>query len=50
LLAQGLGTQNIAMRLYLSPKTIRNHVANILAKLGLPDRSQAIAAARQAGL
>ena len=50
LLAQGLGTHNIAARLYLSPKTVRNHVANILAKLDLPDRAQAIAAARRAGL
>jgi DNA-binding NarL/FixJ family response regulator len=49
-LAQGLGTQNIAATLRLSPKTVRNHVANILAKLGVPDRAQAIAAARQAGL
>ena len=50
LLAQGLGTQGIATSLYLSPKTVRNHVASILAKLELPDRSQAIAAARRAGL
>ncbi len=50
LLAQGLGTHNIAARLYLSPKTVRNHVANILAKLEVPDRSQAIAAAHRAGL
>jgi DNA-binding NarL/FixJ family response regulator len=50
LLAQGLGTHNIAATLYLSPKTVRNHVANILAKLEVPDRSQAIAAARRAGL
>ena len=50
LLAEGLGTQRIAARLYLSPKTIRNHVANLLAKLDLPDRAQAIAAAREAGL
>jgi DNA-binding NarL/FixJ family response regulator len=49
-LAQGRGTQNIAATLRLSPKTIRNHVANLLAKLGVPDRAQAIAAARQAGL
>lgn len=50
LLAQGCGSQNIAHRLYLSAKTVRNHVANILAKLDLPDRAQAIAAARDAGL
>jgi DNA-binding NarL/FixJ family response regulator len=50
LLALGDGTQSIARRLYLSPKTVRNHIASILAKLDLPDRSQAIAAAREAGL
>jgi len=50
LLAQGSGNQDIARRLYLSPKTVRNHIANILAKLDVPDRAQAIATAREAGL
>ena len=50
LLAQGLGTEQIARKLFLSPKTIRNHVANILAKLDVSDRAQAIALAREAGL
>lgn len=50
LLANGCGSQEIARRLYLSPKTVRNHVANILTKLDVPDRAQAIAAAKQAGL
>ena len=50
LLAQGCGNADLARRLYLSPKTVRNHVANILAKLEVPDRAQAIATARQAGL
>lgn len=50
LLAQGCGNQDIARRLHLSPKTVRNHVANILAKLDVPDRAQAIAIAREAGL
>ena len=50
LLARGCGNQDIARRLYLSPKTVRNHVANILAKLEVPDRAQAIATAREAGL
>jgi len=50
LLAEGSGNQDIARRLYLSPKTVRNHIANILAKLQLPDRAQAIATAREAGL
>ncbi|MGI9001802.1 MAG: response regulator [Pseudonocardia sp.] len=50
LLAAGSGNQDVARRLYLSPKTVRNHVSNILAKLGVADRAQAIAAARAAGL
>lgn len=50
LLATGLGTKEIALKLYLSPKTIRNNVAGILAKLGVPDRAQAIAHARAVGL
>ncbi|MGH8885089.1 MAG: response regulator [Egibacteraceae bacterium] len=50
LLAQGCGNQDIARRLYVSAKTVRNHVANILAKLEVPDRAQAITTAREAGL
>jgi DNA-binding NarL/FixJ family response regulator len=50
LLAQGLGNQQLARRLFISPKTVRNHVANILAKIGVPDRAQAIARAREIGL
>ena len=50
LLASGAGNQEIAGRLYLSPKTVRNHVANILAKLAVPDRAQAIVVAREAGM
>jgi DNA-binding NarL/FixJ family response regulator len=50
LLAQGSGNQEIARRLYISAKTVRNHVANILVKLGAADRAQAIVQAREAGL
>ncbi|MGH8906251.1 MAG: response regulator [Egibacteraceae bacterium] len=50
LLAQGCGNADIARKLFLSPKTVRNHIANILAKLDVPDRAQAIALAREAGL
>jgi DNA-binding NarL/FixJ family response regulator len=50
LLASGLGTKEIALRLFLSPKTVRNHIASVVAKLRLADRAHAIAYARQAGL
>lgn len=49
LLAQGCGNQQLARRLFISPKTVRNHVANVLAKIGAPDRAQAIVTAREAG-
>jgi DNA-binding NarL/FixJ family response regulator len=50
LLAQGRANTAIATRLSLSPKTVRNHVSNILAKLQVTDRAQAIIQARDAGL
>ena len=50
LVARGFDNATISRRLVLTPKTVRNHVANVLAKLGLPDRSAAILGAREAGL
>ncbi len=50
LIAQGLSNPEIAARLYLSPKTVRNHISNIFAKLQVADRAQAIVRAREAGL
>ncbi len=50
LIAQGHKNPEIAKRLYLSPKTVRNHVSNILSKLQVADRTQAIIRAREAGL
>jgi DNA-binding NarL/FixJ family response regulator len=50
LMAGGLNNQAIARRLFLSGKTVRNHVSNIFTKLGVADRSQAIVKAREAGL
>jgi len=50
LIAEGLPNPEITRRLVLSPKTVRNHVSNILAKLQVRDRSEAIVRAREAGL
>ncbi|MFC7451110.1 response regulator [Rhodococcus daqingensis] len=50
LVAGGHDTATISRRLILSPKTVRNHISNILAKLGVPDRAAAIVRAREAGL
>jgi len=50
LLALGRSTNQIAAELALSPTTIRNHVANLLAALDAHSRLQAVAIARQTGL
>ncbi len=50
LIAQHHTNVEIADRLALSPKTVRNHVSNIFAKLQVIDRAQAIIRAREAGL
>ena len=50
LVAQGRANPAIAVKLGLSQKTVRNHVSNILTKLQVADRAQAIVQARDAGL
>jgi DNA-binding NarL/FixJ family response regulator len=50
LLAQGASNAQIAQTLYLSPKTIRNHLSAICNKLQVVDRVQAALRAREAGL
>ena len=50
LIAQGWNNAEIAGRLVLSQKTVRNHVSNIFSKLQVADRAQAIIRAREAGL
>jgi DNA-binding NarL/FixJ family response regulator len=50
LIAQGMSNQEITRRLVVSPKTVRNHISNIFAKLHVADRAQAIVRAREAGL
>jgi DNA-binding NarL/FixJ family response regulator len=50
LIAAGRSNPDIAASLYLSEKTIRNHVSSIFAKIDVPNRSAAIVKAREAGL
>jgi len=50
LVAQGANNAEIAARLVLSPKTVRNHVSNIFSKLQVADRAHAIIRAREAGM
>jgi DNA-binding NarL/FixJ family response regulator len=50
LISQGLNNQEIAQKLVLSPKTVRNHITNIFSKLQVADRAQAIVRAREAGV
>jgi DNA-binding NarL/FixJ family response regulator len=49
LIAEGLPTSQIASRLYLAPKTIRNRVSELLGKLGASSREEAVAMAKAAG-
>lgn len=49
LIAQGRDNAQIAALLSLSPKTVRNHITSIFAKLEVENRAQAIVYAREAG-
>ena len=50
LVAKGKSNQQIARELFVSLKTVRNHVSNILLKLQVADRAQAVIRARDAGM
>lgn len=50
LVAQGKSNREIARQLFVSLKTVRNHVSNILLKLQVADRAQAVIRARDAGI
>jgi DNA-binding NarL/FixJ family response regulator len=50
LIARGHTNPAIARQLVLSPKTVRNHISNIFAKLQVQARGEAIVRAREAGL
>ena len=49
LLAQGAKNAEIASRLVLSPHTVRNYVSNIISKLQVADRTQAISVPERQG-
>jgi len=50
LMVEGLNNTQIAARLVVSPSTIKTHVSNILSKLGVASRSEAVALALRSGL
>lgn len=50
LVAGGRSNPEIAQTLYISEKTVRNHVSNLFTKLQVADRAHAIVRARSAGL
>ncbi|HZS44132.1 MAG TPA: response regulator transcription factor [Blastocatellia bacterium] len=50
LIANGSSNREIANKLFLAEGTVKNHVTNILGKLGVRDRTQAAIKAREIGL
>lgn len=50
LVAEGLSNAAIGQRLNIRPKTVRNYVSNVLTKLQVVDRAEAIVRAHRAGL
>ncbi len=50
LLAQGLSGRDIAQSLHITEGTLRNHISNVLGKLHVNDRTQAIVAAAKRGI
>lgn len=49
LMARGISNHQIAEHLFISPKTVRNHITRIFSKLQVERRAEAIVQAREAG-
>jgi DNA-binding CsgD family transcriptional regulator len=50
LVAQGASNGDIARRLFISEKTVRNHLTNIFEKIGVDSRARAVVVARDRGV
>lgn len=50
LIVQGASNRQVAERLYVTEGTVKNHMSNILSKLGVRDRTQAVLKAKELGL
>ena len=50
LVAEGLSSSEVAGRLFISEATVKTHLAHVMAKLGVREKTQAVIAAYQTGL
>jgi DNA-binding CsgD family transcriptional regulator len=50
LVAEGLSSSEVARRLFISEATVKTHLAHVMAKLSVREKTQAVIAAYQTGL